>query len=774
MADTNLGTMHVSLKVDGADLEKGTSQAMKRLKELQGSFNQLRNISLGVFAGTSAALAAATRAAGGKEAALVFAQVRDAANQVSKSFGEMVKTPILEMLTGLRDTLAGVSAWFQSLSPETQKWVGYLAIGVAAFAGLAAVLAQVASMLPSVILGFKAMGAVAAMVGSGILIPLAEVVVVIVGLITAIGALSLAWKKNAGGIRDITIKLADSISEIFGGLWDWLASSLKSVLDWARNIIYDVIGKIKGMSSEEIAKAKELENAKWAQGGRFEALAKDLWDDSADFVSDVGKEIKSAFKEGATLVAKGLKLVIPDSVFKAFENMGTTLTTTPYKSTMAPTSTSIQAATGAAAGMAAGAAIGGAYAGIGFDWVAATVDQDKAMAALTKGATEIGNAMLGFGQTLLQQAGFAGQLVMAGIEGFKSGGPWGAIIAVIAQLLTHASAFQAQMQATDKMLYELAEAFNPLIETLNPLANLVIIAGRMIGMLLKPFAVLGVALKMIEPLLRIVAEVIMAFTWITGKMVNAFIDSIKWLFDILGKLPGRLGRKFRKWSDQLEAAKVDTDEIERQMKETWQSDMTAMGESVKAAGQSMTDAMGSAILEFNRQVKAGGGAVGGSLSKAWDDFLKSQGMYTYDTLTNATDATAESMDGLGNAIDDATESLTNLPEGYKVAAARFAAIAPEAGVLPPELGGPYQGGLNQGPWATPGTSRLGGVPGGLGGLTGDPQVTNIGTVNINGVTDGAQFYDQFKRRASWDRFTQGGSTSNGLTGTFAPGFGGVR
>jgi uncharacterized protein YoxC len=131
--------------------------------------------------------------------------------------------------------------------------------------------------------------------------------------------------------------------------------------------------------------------------------------------------------------------------------------------------------------------------------------------------------------------------------------------------------------------------------------------------------IFDMAFRALFEVLRGVAMVVLGVVWAIGKVWNGIIGAIAGIVRLIGKIPG-LGKAMNKFADTLDSMKMDTDKIE----------------------QSMQDLVNT----------------------------------TYES-TKSNKKNKESVDEVTESMDTLTASLHNVPEGYKVTAARFAAMAAE-------------------------------------------------------------------------------------------------
>jgi hypothetical protein len=119
----------------------------------------------------------------------------------------------------------------------------------------------------------------------------------------------------------------------------------------------------------------------------------------------------------------------------------------------------------------------------GFDEARAVIDQDKALASKAKTAADafsgaaqkavadmdkLASAIGAAASHLLSKLGNLGSVIQSGIQGFQQGGWWGAIAAVLIEILARFDRFKEVVELSDKVLFDLIDALKP---GLNALVN---------------------------------------------------------------------------------------------------------------------------------------------------------------------------------------------------------------------------------------------------------------------------------------------------------------
>lgn len=294
--------------------------------------------------------------------------------------------------------------------------------------------------------------------------------------------------------------------------------------------------------------------------------------------------------------------------------------------------------TGAAS--AAGAAIGGAIE-------QATEDYAAAMRArLASAAAPVGNLML-------DALGGLGDAIGAAIEGFKTGGVAGAVTAALASLISQSESFKNLTASLGEMFTSLLTGLDPLIQgigmVLVPVMNLF---GSLMGALAPAFKMLGQIMGMIAPALAILAGVFQGVGLIL-EVVMQILEPIMPVFELA----------FRVLFNVLKVVALIVMGVALALGAAWNGILEVIARVVSGLSNALggieaLDKMAAALRD--QKVDTAGMA----------DAMADLATTTYDqAYASASAASSAAM--MAEAANEATESLTNVPSGYKIALARF-------------------------------------------------------------------------------------------------------
>lgn len=720
-----------------------------------------------------------------------LSSMHSAVGNLAEAFGSVFEPMAGAALRSVSGSIDGLRASFEALSPAVKGALALLALATTALTGLAAAGLGLVVIWPKLIAGFAAVKVGVAAIGAATGIALAPVLavtaalgaVVLAGiafsdLLESLGGASAIWqgiKATVGGVFDsitgwigeVGSKIRDAIPQAFRDafsgiaqfnvdVWDTVIGGFLEPVKILAQAIFDLFSTIGGALGDVLGTTFDYWAGKLAKIGQGPKIPKPGAPKAAgpapfSMLGDVG-----AGGEGVRLDAKAEaqkevdalareRARIAKEAAKTAEREANALIDELYKP---PETAMAKAGREGAALLEHFKGIEGAAAearrefeagldAAGGDFVQGMSGSFYNFAegvfgpgAIAEGAAAIGEALDQVGAQLagklLGSMGEIGSTITAGMEGFQQGGPMGAAAAVLTELITSTPEFTQVVGFVNDALKDALSMLSRLLRGFAPLARAVGSVLAVVSQLLEPvfsslgevFAAIGIALEALVPMLvvlqpvfkllgealglvaRAVAGVMFVVLAVMRSVAEVWNGIVSAVQRVLYKLGGIevFGKKplgfLEDWGDSLNKAKLDT------------------------------EGLGDAMDELATIVETGA---------ASDEALALP-----EDLAAGMDGAADAASDFAGAATEATEALTNVPQGFKVAAARFEATQEAA--------------LDAG--------AFGGTPG---GGTGDSAMAGMmAPVTIESVEiksdDPQAIWTEIKRLIAWDNFSQGGST----------------
>jgi hypothetical protein len=654
-----------------------------------------------------------------------LAMVKNAFGDLTEELGMGFQDLATGALKSLHDALRGVGDWFHKLTPEAKETAAKIALVATGALGVATALGGIGLALPGVIALFSSLGTV--MMGA-VLPAIPWILLIGVGIAGAVFHLGLfkkAWDSDFGYIRSSVELFVKALASIF----DWLLKVSNTITETILKV-WNKIAEVAGKFGHSIGAAIGVSEPFTMAGGTGGSVGS--WgtgEAQQGVVASAGGFMADTFKTGLDMVLDPLKAAFAD-LFPAMEELKTgadkaagglgdvglnakalaELEESRVKAAQAIEDyekeqrsraerlgkPSMGGSLGVAFPKAGGggdaadysqdAAVQQAMANIRYADVANSVNKMfgevglKLLESWDSVKGTIGDALSGFGKvfgaTLLGSAGQLGETVNAAMQGFQSGGPWGAIAAVIASLLSKTQSFQDMISHINEMFGGIIEALEPLMRSILPLVVLINMLVSLIFAGLAPvFEGLGYVFEglfyVVKYLALGVMYVVKGIGWAYNQIIEAAADLADYFWDAAG--------------DEIRKAKLNQEYIDNLIEE-WAS---------------MTPGHARAVAWASGQ----------------DD---------------PTVPLEELGDAAGDAADDIsgmTEQLTNVPEGFKVALARYHSISTEG--------------------------RSGQIFGANTATQGGGFVNN-GTIVVQ-ANDPEEFERKLEEKRSWDNYRSNGS-----------------
>ena len=326
------------------------------------------------------------------------------------------------------------------------------------------------------------------------------------------------------------------------------------------------------------------------------------------------------------------------------------------------------------------------------------------MGSLGEHLNKIGQAMASAASTFTSSMGDVGAIINSGMQGMMAGGPWGAIIAVIAELLVRLDGF---VQFFDMLNAKTFESLGKLNTALAPL-----------------FDLLGQLSEMLEP----VQDIIHAVVQFVITFLTPLFKALGEVFEGLGSILEMIVPVFETISSLFSSL---TDAV---------SGIIPVFDILGGIFWVLSKVIGSGILFIMYIVKGladlfgGDDAINAQVAKL-EKMMMSEFKGPADAMSETTKQVVNLGDEAQKTADKFSEMLTNMPSGYKLRRQQFEA-----------MGGP------PGPEGA-GNAAQSSAPGFVGSATNGPGGTSItitGPVNI-----GAKSLADFAKQISEAQATNG-------------------
>lgn len=602
-----------------------------------------------------------------QELASPFKQLGNAVGDLQEEVGGLFYDTLKGGASALRDVIGGVTESIASLSPEAKETAGNLTLFATGAAGVTAAAAGLGVALPSLVEGFSRMAPVLAFMGAA--------AAAVVGVVGALGAAKIAWDGNLGGMRDTLTSWADSIKETFSKVGDflnqyvvrpfiyasaYLAGQTRAMADetWktyqssnagvdtsglgtAASAVGDIVRNVVDALKQSMGAGVDV------LGGLFKPLAGGLtgllprMSPAVAGAGDAGGAVDWGIRSEADRIVRGVRQGVDEFTLRVAEDMdGVSDRFSRVKVIADDVFTDAQMAILDSGGTMVDD-VTGAVNGLGrvFNWLADTVGPNvastiadalgKVAGAFTGDASAPGRRRPGepppppvstiVGTTVLgavEQQGLAGSLVQSGIKGVASGGPFGAIAVVLADLFTHSKGFAQVLSLASSGLQQIADLLGSFAKQLVPVSN---VTNMVVGFLS----------EQLTPVLD-------ALNTVIG---GAFFYALKYLTLSIAYVIKGLGEA---WNGMVRGIAAVFDKL---------GDIELFGVGLGFM-HGWADSIRKGLINMN----------------GLDDAIAKLNATTLDQASATQDATDAQV-----AQADAMEQLLNVPAGYKLALARFEA-----------------------------------------------------------------------------------------------------
>lgn len=658
-----VGSLYASLGADIAPFNKAMGDAMKQAERVAREVKRI-----GAETATMAGAIAAAGAAAVKMASAVDGPTKAAVDGLQKStqllavqVADML-LPAVKALTAMFQQAAAVVA---GLDPEVKAQIANFAVMAVQVAALAKGLSMFAGLAGNVIAVLRAIAAI----GVG---PILATAAAVASLIAVVVLLHRAWRKNWGGIQDATAEVLNWLRDGFGQftgfmgkMWNFLVDGAASFVNALLNVgaaLERITGKDLGVSGLREGFAGMFADLK---SGSFvteffkfgTTLGAKLVEGFADEVQHIKKELglDQLFK-GGTPIALGRGIDGPVSKTVGSSSFEAHLEASRATAQVGSMDTSSMGTMSWFGGMQAAAAdAAGSMEAIAADFSSAegaAVESEMAARQATQAALEAAReqadtaakwaavgkiALSGFTRAL----GEVGNLINSAIEGAQAGGPVGAVVAVIMEVLQKTASAMEFLGTAMEFVQRIAAMMEPLVKPIfdamtNVLGIVAEIVEPIFAALVPLFESIGGFVKQLSPILYAVGDILSGLAPILeviGNVVGVIFQALKPIIDLISGI-----------------LKVVATVI--------LGVIIALNEIAGAFG--------------DEKAKAESARLKGIVDKMWapsaNEMAIANGEAAGATLRNA-----EAQDEAAKSAKKVSESLSNVPSGYRIANARYQA-----------------------------------------------------------------------------------------------------
>ncbi|PTL79087.1 hypothetical protein [Vitiosangium sp. GDMCC 1.1324] len=316
--------------------------------------------------------------------------------------------------------------------------------------------------------------------------------------------------------------------------------------------------------------------------------------------------------------------------------------------------------------------------------------------ALVKNAKDMADRMQQARDALinkfLSRLGDAYAIAESAYQGFQMGGIWGAIIAVILDLLSRSQAFVDIVEMGNGAIKQIADSIGRLLEPMKPLVAALLQLDVMVGQFLGPILEqIGRALGQLAPFLILIGEILSPILAVFGGAIEAIIQAFVWIAE--KTLPPLF--------EVLKMVGLIIMGIIYGLESVWNGILSVIQKVFRAIANKVV-IFGDKPFDFLNDW-----ADGLEGAKADTDGLM-DAMVSLERLTwDAAKAKAKEIEQTYKTVDalnNATEALTNVPTYWKVPLGRFNAQDAKGTTTTPSTpssGGSSAGGGNSGTSASP-------------------------------------------------------------------------
>ncbi|WP_163866084.1 hypothetical protein [Myxococcus eversor] len=281
----------------------------------------------------------------------------------------------------------------------------------------------------------------------------------------------------------------------------------------------------------------------------------------------------------------------------------------------------------------------------------------ESLAAAAEAAMQ--SAREGLMNRLIGGLGALGDLINAGLQGLQAGGVYGAIIAVVSELLMQSEGFKGVIEATNGIIQRVADALGTLLEPLQPLLGAIsLVVDGFFSALTPVFEMLGNAIRPLAPLLVVVGQLLEGLAPLFEQMGKFFIM----LMDPLGQLVGPV---LKALFSVLKFVATVILAVARAIGWVWNLIVSAVQKVIHALSSIISWTGFDGLARFARSLD--GLKVDTDAMRASQDALEGT---TWESAMARAEETARVREHT-QAVSRATEALTNVPSAWRRALRTF-------------------------------------------------------------------------------------------------------
>lgn len=635
MSATSIGSLIVQMNADSKALARsmreGLSVVESTVREMKKLGREVAQVGLGI----TAFFAGMVRAAAGVDNGVKRSV--DALHAAFLTLATQIAGMVMPAVRQLTELLRDLANWFAGLPAGTRQTISDFALFALKAGAVALVLSKLAGVAQGLIAVFSGVAAVVAAIGAG---PLALLIAGLVAVAVAVAVIHKAWRTNWGGIRDVTREVIETVSkwwgkfagflgDIWSGIVDDIASKALAVIQIVLKVLA-LTGKMDEKTAAAVGMAASVGITAAADVAKSPSAMKTLALEATKGIAAAGLDVVREFKIIGREIRAALGLESNGGVAETPGGVG-------------HGGHGKHAIRSRPEGHEATSEHKTSHAPVNEVMVWATL-LDDALESLTAGV-QIAGAMF------VSRLGDLGQIINSAVQGFEQGGVFGALAAVIAELLSRFQRFQEIIDIgngfVQRALEDLGPALGELVDGLRPLLGaLGMIAHVVHGVLAPIITLIGRLLGGLAPVFALISIVLEPFAQSLATLFDVLIPMLEPAFEILNKIMTGVALLFLGVMTPLLYLKAGFLELAKWLDHTF--NVTGNHAGIDKA---VVDAWAEVRANEQKMQDVAANGLGGLASQS----------------ANA----AEAIGKMGQTADQVSEQLLNVPAGFKTALYQF-------------------------------------------------------------------------------------------------------